>query len=198
MRVVVPGGYWLSAGLLIAERVRLMREQIEQRGWKLKVRPRAGLLGRARSWVNPLTRTVWMRPSWTGETARDAAVLAHEITHVEQVENGAQGKARFLGLWWPRAPFLGRLWWTFRVIFDRAFVEATESEAEAHEHAVGIQHSWAPALRALGGRRIFVRVDGRWRLNLHSFTPGDPEQIGTYRVLRSRDLRRYWKPMEPP
>ena len=81
------------------------------------------------------------------------------------------------------------------MIFDRAFVAATESEAEAHEHAVGIQHQWIPAARALGGRRLVVRdSDGRRRLNLHSWTPGDPEQIRIYRGLRSRDLRAYWQP----
>lgn len=188
MRVVVPGGYWLSAGLSIAERVRLMRERIDERGWRLKVRPRAGLLGADRSWVNPLTRTVWMRPSWTGETPQDAAVLAHELTHVEQLAGGKSYPVK--------VSLAARLWWTLRVIFDRAFVEATESEAEAHEHAVGIQHQWIPAARALGGRRLVVRdSDGQRRLNLHSWTPGDPEQIRLYRGLRSRDLRTYWQPV---
>lgn len=185
MRVVVPGGYWLSAGLSIAERVRLMREQIEARGWKLKVRPRAGLLGADRSWVNPLTLTVHMRPDWTGETPQDAAVLAHELAHVEQIARDQRDPQRPS---WRR-----RIGWALRAIFDRAFVLGVEMEAEAHEAAVGRQHGWWPADRALGGRRLVVREDGRWRSNLGSFTPGDPEQIAELIEIRTDFLRDMWE-----
>jgi hypothetical protein len=186
--MMVEGGVWLARDVpLLSDRVGLMRQQLTARGWRLRVRRRRGLLG-GHSWVNPLTLTVHLRPDWVGDTAADAAVLAHELAHVEQIATDQPDSQRPT---WRR-----RIGWALRAIFDRAFVLGVEMEAEAHEAAVGRLHGWWPAVRALGGRRLLVRDDGgRWRWNLGSFTPGDPWQIEELIALRTEDL---WKTWEHP
>lgn len=182
--MLVEGGNWLVAGVPLQIRVSMMADRLVWRGWRLRVRRRAGLLG-DHSWVNPLTLTVHMRPGWTGETPQDAAVLAHELAHVEQIAADQRD---------PQQPsWRRRIGWALRAIFDRAFVLGVEMEAEAHEAAVGRQHGWWPAERALGGRRLVVREDGRWRSNLGSFTPGDSEQIAELIKMRTDFLRDSWE-----
>lgn len=173
MDAAVTAGPWLAPGLTAPQRIAKMEAHAAALGWRVALRGRR--VAANRSWADPIFRALRLRRSWTRYAAVDACLLAHELAHAVQAEGG----------FWRRA------WWGLRAVFDRRFTLAIEVEAEAHELAMGRLVGVSPAARPLGGWRLRVRdIDGRWRLNLSSWTPGDPVEVQDAIVARSGELLR--------
>lgn len=169
----VFAGPWFAPGLTPPERIAKVEAHVAAMGWRVALRWRWPAPGR--SWADPVCRALRLRRSWTRYAPVDACLLAHEAAHAVQAEG----------------PLWRRVWWGLRAVFDRRFTLAIEVEAEAHELAMGRLVGVSPAARPLGGWRLFVRdIDGRLRLNLSSWTPGDPVEVQDAVVARSSELLR--------
>lgn len=141
--------------------------QLDVAGYRLTFRPP----GSRRSWANPITRRVVLRPVDLYHVD-GLALLAHETAHVRQ-QSGA--------LWY-------RLAWGAWYWLNPWFRRRVEVEAEAWWTAVAVRYRyglsrWRPTIEAWAKRSHTL---GRWRAP--HFTPGDPEEITRAIADRAAEL----------